>query len=198
MGTYRPVIGRTAVFVLLVVGTAGTVYPLVREAGAAAPRWWYLAYLVGAIFWNAYWWGLRIATRFRLDARELAWQVAFRDGAIPLGDLTSVRSLRYLPSIVVVRGHGMPWLLVLPAKGFVTFVETLAARAPHALVELRPLARLAERLPGRPVWRPDVGLHDVAPGPPAVGHDDPPPRHMRRRYGSRPRHLRRDGHRPLV
>lgn len=155
MGTYRPLLGRNAVLVLLVASVAWTALLVALEVDAGAPRWWWLVWLCGSLAWNAYWWGLRIATRFTVDARHLHWEVALRSGAVPLADVGSVRSLPVLTGVVVVRGAGMPWLLVLPQKGFAPFARFLAFEVPGVDVALRPWAVLPERLPGRTAWHPD-------------------------------------------
>lgn len=196
MGTYRPTVGRAVVRVLLVAGALWTAALLVVEVRGGSLRWWWVAYLLVTLVWNTYIWGVRIAAGFRIDVHDLVWTTALRSGAVPLADVRSVRSLPVVTGVVLVRAAGMPWLVVLPQKGFAPFARFLAFEAQGVDVALRPWALLPERLPGRTAWHPDPGHAPnrgryVAGGPARVSEravlpariedGDGPPRHLRRR-----------------
>ena len=155
MGTYRPTFGPGFVRVLLAAGALWTAALLAVEARNPGLRWWWVAYLIAGFAWNTYIWGLRIATGFRLGEHDLMWTTALRSGSVPVEAVASVRSLPLLTGIVVVRGAGMPWLLVVPQKGFAPFTRFLAFEAQPVDVRLGPWALLPERLPGKSAWRPD-------------------------------------------
>ena len=196
MGTYRPTVGRGVVRVLLVAGALWTACLLVVEVRGGGLRWWWVAYLLVTVVWNTYIWGVRIATGFRIDVHDLTWTTALRSGAVPLTDVRSVRSLPVLTAVVLVRATGMPWLVVLPQKGFAPFARFLAFEAQGVDVALRPWALLPERLPGATAWQPDPGHAPdrgryVVGGPARVSErrvvatptedGDGPARHLRRR-----------------
>jgi hypothetical protein len=109
---------------------------------------------LGALGWNAYWWLFRIVYRMRLDAGVLEWHTPVRSGQLPLAEITLIRSIALLPSVLAIRRRNGRALLILAGKGLPAFVGEAVETQPEIDVHLGRWARVADRVPGPSAWRP--------------------------------------------
>jgi hypothetical protein len=153
MGTYGPLGGRTGVLATYAVTSVVGLVVVAVHLTVGEVVWWLDGYLVLSVPWNAYWWLVRLTTRLTVDPDHVDWQTPLRSGRIPGDQLVSVRSVRFVPGVVAVRGAAGRSVLVLAQKGFGACAAAIGARFPHVDVRLRGDARWGDRLPGRSAWR---------------------------------------------
>jgi hypothetical protein len=154
MGTYQPLGGRTGVLATYAVASIVGLVVVAVDLVAGRVTWWLDGYLLLSVPWNAYWWLVRLTTRLRVGADRLDWETPRRSGTIRADALVSVRSVRFVPGVVAIRGVEGPSVLVLAQKGFTACAAAIGARFPHVEVRLRADAGWGDRLPGRSAWSP--------------------------------------------
>lgn len=156
MGTYgSPLFGRAAVTGIVALSSVWNLYVVASLlAGAGTFPVGFAAFSVGTHLWNSYWFMHRIAARVTVRPGVLEWQAPTRTVAVAVADITAIRAVRVLPSLISVRRRAGGSLVILAGKGVSDLAAAVARERPGLDRALGPWTALVERLPGPSLWRP--------------------------------------------